>query len=91
MMAGCYTRLSADLSVCQVTWVSLSVVVNTAPGLRARIRRSTSHTCWAEAEGVARGAGTCRGTVSCDQDRWSVLCLLPSLIATRGAVERPTT
>ena len=90
MMAGRYTRLSADLSVCQVTWVSLSVVVNTAPGLRARIRRSTSHTCWAEAEGVARGAGTCRGTVSCDQDRWSVLCL-PSLIAVGGAGETPAT
>ena len=69
MMVGWLQTLSPDLSVCQVTWVFLSVVVNTAPGLRARIRRSTSHTCWAEAEGVARGAGTCRGTVNCDQDR----------------------
>ena len=34
-----------DLRVCQVT-SARSVVVNTAPGLRALISRSTSQTCW---------------------------------------------
>ena len=43
-----------DLSVCQVT-SALSVVVNTAPGLRFLIRRSTrSDTCCGSAAGVAR-------------------------------------